>query len=73
VAYLCLWLATVEGRWKAVILRPSDNSLGDARWDLTQAVQQHIAVAEQDPMVVVIAVMHLPENLAAPSSKVRPL
>src|SRR4029077_20211412 len=56
----------VLARREAILLHPSFDTPGDVVGNLTHAVQQHIAIAQQDAVVMVVRMAYFPEHLAVP-------
>src|SRR5262249_49365728 len=56
----------VLARREAVLLYPALDSAGDVLGDLAHAIQQHVAVAQQDAVVMVVSMAKFPEHLAVP-------
>ena len=56
----------ILARRKAVLLHPTPDTPGDLVGDLAHAIQQHVSVAQQDAVVMVIRMAYFPQHLAIP-------
>ena len=66
LAGVCLWSRSILARLHVVLHHASGDTPGDVVGHLGHAMQEHIAVAEQDAVVMMVRVMYLPKNFAIP-------
>src|SRR5262245_40888374 len=56
----------ILARGKAVFLHPSFDTPGDIVGNPAHAIQQHVSVAQQDAVVMVVGMSDFPQHLAVP-------
>src|SRR5215472_8559559 len=66
LASISLWSRSLLARLHVVLHHASGNTPGDVVGYLGHAMQEHVAVAEQDAVVMMARVTYLPKDLAIP-------
>src|SRR5215467_9835772 len=66
LAGICLWSRSILARLHVVLHYAAGDTPGDMVGHLGHAMQEHVAVAEQDAMVMMVRVTYLPKDLAIP-------
>jgi hypothetical protein len=57
---------SILARLHVALLHPSGDTPGDVVWHLGHAMKEHVAVAEQNAVVMMIRVTYFPQHFAIP-------
>src|SRR5215467_6339248 len=66
LAGVCLWSRSITARLHVVLQHASSDPPGDVVGHLRHAMQQHVAVAQQNAVMMMVRMPYFPQHLAVP-------